>query len=128
MRNVMIIRSTLLVALSFVAPLDVMSKEFDVAPVNTGLLVALRVYPVPALLIDRLLPSVVAPSDVEAALKSDGPLTVTVSGKNTIRLQNVLVGEVWLCSGQSNMQMSVGGSIFNAVGSSRSDLGVLELM
>ncbi len=39
----------------------------------------------------------------------DGPHTLTVSGKNTITLKNVLVGEVWICSGQSNMQMSVGG-------------------
>jgi len=38
-----------------------------------------------------------------------GPLTLTVSGKNTITLKNVLVGEVWICSGQSNMQMSVSG-------------------
>ncbi|UOE51163.1 sialate O-acetylesterase [Mucilaginibacter sp. SMC90] len=30
--------------------------------------------------------------------------TLTISGKNTIQLQNILVGEVWLCSGQSNMQ------------------------
>ena len=44
-----------------------------------------------------------------SALKTGGPLTVTVSGKNTITLQNVLVGEVWLCSGQSNMQMTVSG-------------------
>jgi sialate O-acetylesterase len=42
-----------------------------------------------------------------APLPTGGPITVTVSGKNTITLQNVLVGEVWVCSGQSNMQMSV---------------------
>jgi len=30
-----------------------------------------------------------------------------VSGENTIRLQNILVGEVWLCSGQSNMAYSM---------------------
>ena len=42
-----------------------------------------------------------------APLPTGGPITVTVSGKNTITLENVLVGEVWLCSGQSNMQMSV---------------------
>jgi sialate O-acetylesterase len=35
------------------------------------------------------------------------PLEITIAGKNTIRLQNVLVGEVWVCSGQSNMQWSV---------------------
>jgi sialate O-acetylesterase len=32
-----------------------------------------------------------------------GPYTVTLKGKNTIELKNVLSGDVWLCSGQSNM-------------------------
>ena len=36
-----------------------------------------------------------------------GPFTITVKGVNTIVLDDVLSGEVWLCSGQSNMQMSV---------------------
>lgn len=31
------------------------------------------------------------------------PAVMTVSGTNTIKLENILVGEVWLCSGQSNM-------------------------
>lgn len=33
--------------------------------------------------------------------------TLRVQGKNTINVQNVLVGEVWLCSGQSNMEWLV---------------------
>lgn len=37
-------------------------------------------------------------------LKAGGPFTLAVSGKNKIELKNVLVGEVWICSGQSNMQ------------------------
>lgn len=37
------------------------------------------------------------------ALKTGGPFEMTVSGKNTITLRNVMVGEVWVCSGQSNM-------------------------
>src|SRR3989442_13113987 len=32
------------------------------------------------------------------------PATMRISGKNTIELQNILVGEVWLVAGQSNMQ------------------------
>ncbi|HEY7181018.1 MAG TPA: sialate O-acetylesterase [Blastocatellia bacterium] len=36
-------------------------------------------------------------------LKAGGPFTLTVSGKNRIELKNVLVGEVWICGGQSNM-------------------------
>lgn len=39
--------------------------------------------------------------------KEGGPLTLTVEGKNRIEIQDVLVGEVWVCSGQSNMAMSV---------------------
>lgn len=39
--------------------------------------------------------------------KAGGPHTVTVAGSNSITLENVLVGEVWVCSGQSNMQYSV---------------------
>jgi sialate O-acetylesterase len=35
------------------------------------------------------------------------PLEMTVAGKNTITLTNILVGEIWVCSGQSNMGMSV---------------------
>lgn len=36
-----------------------------------------------------------------------GPFTLTVSGKNQLTINNVLVGEVWLLSGQSNMEMNV---------------------
>src|ERR1035437_4918836 len=32
------------------------------------------------------------------------PLTMTISGRNTIELKDILVGEVWLVAGQSNMQ------------------------
>jgi sialate O-acetylesterase len=32
------------------------------------------------------------------------PATLTISGRNTIELKNILVGEVWLVAGQSNMQ------------------------
>ena len=42
-------------------------------------------------------------------IKAGGPLQMTVSGKNTTTLQNILVGEVWVCSGQSNMQFSLCG-------------------
>lgn len=41
-------------------------------------------------------------------LPAGGPHTMTVSGANTTTLEDVLVGEVWLCSGQSNMAMTVG--------------------
>src|ERR1035437_1266615 len=35
-----------------------------------------------------------------------GPFNIHLKGQNEIILKNVLIGEVWLCSGQSNMQMS----------------------
>jgi sialate O-acetylesterase len=37
------------------------------------------------------------------AMKAGGPYTMEVSGKNKIILHDVLIGDVWLCSGQSNM-------------------------
>ena len=36
-------------------------------------------------------------------LKAGGPFTLSITGDNSILVTNVLVGEVWLCSGQSNM-------------------------
>jgi sialate O-acetylesterase len=41
-------------------------------------------------------------------MSAGGPHTVVISGANKIELQDVLVGEVWLCSGQSNMEQGVG--------------------
>lgn len=37
------------------------------------------------------------------ALKEGGPFEMTIKGENTVVIKNILVGEVWLCSGQSNM-------------------------
>jgi sialate O-acetylesterase len=37
-------------------------------------------------------------------LKAGGPDTLSVEGKNRIELKNVVVGEIWICSGQSNME------------------------
>ena len=36
-----------------------------------------------------------------------GPHKLAVSGRNTIEFENVMIGEVWIASGQSNMQWSV---------------------
>ena len=42
--------------------------------------------------------------------EAGGPFTITISGKDTsIVIKNVLVGEVWFCSGQSNMEMPLEG-------------------
>ncbi|HEX8116424.1 MAG TPA: sialate O-acetylesterase [Pyrinomonadaceae bacterium] len=39
--------------------------------------------------------------------KAGGPFELTVAGRNTLTFKNVLVGEVWVCSGQSNMEWSL---------------------
>jgi len=38
-----------------------------------------------------------------------GPYTITISEGKTRVLKNVMIGEVWVCSGQSNMEMPVKG-------------------
>jgi sialate O-acetylesterase len=40
-------------------------------------------------------------------LKAGGPESLTIAGDNTLVFTNVLVGEVWLCSGQSNMRFQL---------------------
>ncbi|MFW6289416.1 MAG: sialate O-acetylesterase [Mariniphaga sp.] len=42
--------------------------------------------------------------------KAGGPYTMIIKGKNTVELNNVMVGEVWICSGQSNMEWRVDNS------------------
>ena len=37
-------------------------------------------------------------------LTAGGPFILTIAGDNTVTVNNVLVGEVWVCSGQSNME------------------------
>lgn len=37
------------------------------------------------------------------AMKAGGPLTMTVAGTSSITLKNILIGDVWICTGQSNM-------------------------
>ena len=39
------------------------------------------------------------------------PAAMTIKGSTTKELKNILVGEVWLCSGQSNMEWNVGSSL-----------------
>lgn len=44
------------------------------------------------------------------AMRAGGPHVVNIVGSNTVSLNNVCVGEVWLCGGQSNMERSVSSS------------------
>lgn len=41
-------------------------------------------------------------------LKPGGPFVMTIAGKDTVTISDILVGEVWLCSGQSNMERKLG--------------------
>jgi sialate O-acetylesterase len=55
--------------------------------------------------------SVVADGDAKWILTintpaAGGPYTISLKGHNTITLNNILIGEVWVCSGQSNMEWS----------------------
>ncbi len=42
-------------------------------------------------------------------MEAGGPFTLKVFGRDTLRFEDVMVGEVWVCSGQSNMEMPLAG-------------------
>lgn len=42
-----------------------------------------------------------------------GPYTIQLLGSSKVELKNVMLGEVWICSGQSNMEWSVNHKITN---------------
>ena len=44
------------------------------------------------------------------AMPYGGPYEMTIKGKNTITLRNILIGDLWICSGQSNMEWHVSNS------------------
>ena len=44
---------------------------------------------------------------LDLSRKEPGPFTLVVEGKNRLEIPDVLIGEVWICSGQSNMDWSV---------------------
>lgn len=46
---------------------------------------------------------------LDAQPLSAEPLTLTVAGKNRVTREDILLGDVWLCSGQSNMDWGLGG-------------------
>jgi len=43
--------------------------------------------------------------------EAGGPYSLTISDGEKIKLENVLIGEVWVCSGQSNMEMQMKGFV-----------------
>jgi sialate O-acetylesterase len=44
-----------------------------------------------------------------ATPKAGGPYSITISDGKILKLENVLIGEVWFCAGQSNMEMPMKG-------------------
>jgi sialate O-acetylesterase len=42
------------------------------------------------------------------AMSAGGPFTLKITAGNAVQFEDVMVGEVWLCSGQSNMEMGIG--------------------
>lgn len=63
---------------------------------------------------------------LDALTASATPRDLTVAAINTLTLHDVLVGEVWLCSGQSNMEMAVGVASAGAQPESSHDAAVAE--
>lgn len=41
-------------------------------------------------------------------LRAGGPFDMTISGTEEVKFTNVMIGDVWICSGQSNMEMGIG--------------------
>lgn len=58
---------------------------------------------------------------------SKTPSKMEISGNNKIVLSNILVGEVWLCSGQSNMAMGVSGSFGGKEAVAKADKPMIRL-
>jgi sialate O-acetylesterase len=45
-------------------------------------------------------------------MKAGGPYKMEVAASNSITINDILIGDVWVCSGQSNMQASLRGSTY----------------
>src|SRR5215211_8162181 len=59
--------------------------------------------------------------------KAGGPFELTVAGRNTLNFRNVLVGEVWVCSGQSNMEWSLANAQDGAKEAAAADYPLIHL-
>ncbi len=53
-----------------------------------------------------------------ATPEAGGPYSVTISDGEPFNLNNVMIGEVWICSGQSNMEMPMAGFLGQPVSGS----------
>jgi sialate O-acetylesterase len=62
------------------------------------------------------------------ALKAGGPDVLKVTGKNVVQIDDVLVGEVWICSGQSNMEWPLNRSFDHEQTIATSENSMLRLL
>lgn len=46
-------------------------------------------------------------------IAAGGPYSIQILGSSKVELKNIMLGEVWICSGQSNMEMSVNWKLIN---------------
>ena len=65
---------------------------------------------------------------LDSIIEYGGPHTLTVEGNNTQRFEDVLIGEVWVCSGQSNMQWPVRQATDADLAIATADLGQIRLI
>ncbi len=61
------------------------------------------------------------------AMPGGGPYTLTISGSNTITINDVLAGEIWICSGQSNMEWELRNTINAEKEISQADFPMIRL-
>ncbi len=55
-----------------------------------------------------------------------GPYAITISDGKVLKLENVLIGEVWICSGQSNMAMTMSGYANQPILNGNEDIATSE--
>lgn len=61
------------------------------------------------------------------AMEAGGPCTMKVRGRNIIEMENILIGDVWVCSGQSNMEFNMAWFPWAADESARADFPEIRL-
>ena len=61
-------------------------------------------------------------------MAAGGPHELIVAGKNELTVEDVLVGEVWICSGQSNMAWSLGASTDGAAAVEAANFPAIRLL
>lgn len=61
------------------------------------------------------------------SMEAGGPFTLVIRGKKTVAIHDVMVGEVWIASGQSNMNYALAGSVGAAVELQQADRPEIRL-